>query len=329
MPKILKDEIVFLDDKALNRSTLKKFEKIYDFNLGWRESRTREDVNWLSEVYFFGDSFTYGDEVEYNESFPYFYEKLSSVKTSNLGVRGYGLDQSLLRYKNNLSRLQGKKVVITIITNSLGRSLSVYRKFVQPKTKFVLTKPRFLKEYNDDSYTIFQNPIKDVGKIKNVTKSKYVMGLVKYDYWGTLYPPVKKEFPFSRYYINETLVKLVKQRLLSGYSGELRDMAQVYSKEEAVELLEFLLKEFKKTASVNNNELVFVYIPKKNELSLKDEKYLPLSVFKNICRREKMKCVDFFKGSSEVKLDKNDYAKNGHLNKNGNKKVAQYLLEYI
>ena len=55
-----------------------------------------------------GDSFTQGNEVSDQDTYPAELERILGVPTANLGVSGYGPDQALLRNPGHVNRRSGK-----------------------------------------------------------------------------------------------------------------------------------------------------------------------------------------------------------------------------
>ena len=102
-----------------------------------------------SDTVAFGDSFTHGDEVPDSASWA------ALLRVRNYGVRGYGLDQSLLRYLEE--RPLARVVLIGFTSENIYRTVSVYRPFYYPNSEFPFTKPRF--RLTGDSLTLLPNPL--------------------------------------------------------------------------------------------------------------------------------------------------------------------------
>ena len=62
-----------------------------------------------------GDSFTFGDEVSDNETWPAVLEKIANKKVVNGGVFGYGIDQSFLRMKVLVAKYNPDIVIFSFI----------------------------------------------------------------------------------------------------------------------------------------------------------------------------------------------------------------------
>jgi hypothetical protein len=67
-----------------------------------------------------GDSFTHGDEVGYEETWPFFLGKYTNKTFVNLGVGGYGIDQAVLRYVKSAPK--SKVVLLGLISGDLERA---------------------------------------------------------------------------------------------------------------------------------------------------------------------------------------------------------------
>jgi lysophospholipase L1-like esterase len=84
----------------------------------------------------FGDSFTFGDEVSDEETYPHFLQKrLPGSEVLNFGVSGYGHDQMLLFFRSEGRAFRPDWVVVGFTHPETPRNLSTF---------YVYAKPRFL-----------------------------------------------------------------------------------------------------------------------------------------------------------------------------------------
>ena len=92
-----------------------------------------------------GDSFTFGLEVRFEDSWAARLEQLlgSQVQVLNFGVDGYGVDQAYLRYSRDVRQWHPELVLLGFIRHDLYRSLVVYS-FVAFPEGFPFAKPRFV-----------------------------------------------------------------------------------------------------------------------------------------------------------------------------------------
>ena len=81
-----------------------------------------QDIKSSNEVILtVGDSFTFGDQVSDDESWPAYLEQLINIKTINGGVFGYGLDQIFLRMISLSNKYKPTYVVLSFIDGDISR----------------------------------------------------------------------------------------------------------------------------------------------------------------------------------------------------------------
>ena len=94
---------------------------------------------------FVGDSFTMGHGVVFDESFVGRLESMPGLpyQVVDLGVQGFGTDQSLLMLKRNFKRFNTKVVVYTFIDDHVVRNSNYDRRVLQLNSNTPGTKPLF------------------------------------------------------------------------------------------------------------------------------------------------------------------------------------------
>lgn len=90
------------------------------------------------QVLCIGDSFTHGDEVKAEDSWPAQLEQLLGAPVVNLGVGGYGTDQAILRWRE--SAITARIVLLGLIEGDLERSTTPIYNFENAGLK---SKPMF------------------------------------------------------------------------------------------------------------------------------------------------------------------------------------------
>ncbi|MBX3305570.1 MAG: hypothetical protein KF751_05885 [Nitrospira sp.] len=102
-------------------------------------------VDGKTKISIIGDSFTFGDEVRYEETWGYHLDQLlgKKIQVLNYGVPGYGLGQMLLRYEKDIARSNPNVVILGFIDNDLFRTMTVYPLLHAPSWAGLVSKPRF------------------------------------------------------------------------------------------------------------------------------------------------------------------------------------------
>lgn len=93
-----------------------------------------------------GDSFTFGEEVCYEDTYGYHLDTMlgPQFRVLNFGVPGYGLDQMLLRYQRDIREWKPEIVILGFISHDIERTLWVYPFLGDPAWNFPFSNPRFV-----------------------------------------------------------------------------------------------------------------------------------------------------------------------------------------
>ncbi|MEQ1655999.1 MAG: SGNH/GDSL hydrolase family protein [Nitrospira sp.] len=93
-----------------------------------------------------GDSFTFGEEVRFEETWGYHLAKDlgPNVQVLNFGVSGYGIDQSYLRIQKDVLSWKPTVVILGFIQADLWRSMTLYSFINFENWEFTFSKPRYL-----------------------------------------------------------------------------------------------------------------------------------------------------------------------------------------
>jgi hypothetical protein len=97
----------------------------------------------------FGDSFTHGDDVPYEETWGAVLEKTllengRQVEVINLGGQGYAIDQAFLRWRKHGKLLQPHLVLFGFQNSNVKRTMNLIRMLYSPDTGLIFSKPRFI-----------------------------------------------------------------------------------------------------------------------------------------------------------------------------------------
>jgi len=81
-----------------------------------------------------GDSFTFGDEVNDNETYSYYLqERFPNAEVINMGMHGYGHDQILILLKEEGIKYQPDIVILGFLTEDMSRNILQFRDYAKPK----------------------------------------------------------------------------------------------------------------------------------------------------------------------------------------------------
>ncbi len=142
---------------------------VYDNQLGWTVGPERRSANGLyfsdswgtriadpdmplarsegrTEIALVGDSFTFAEEVKYEESWGFHLGQMLGDKFQllNYGVPCYGVDQAYLRYQKDVIQQKPKIVLFGVISHDLVRTMWVYPFLAVPHWDWPFSKPRFI-----------------------------------------------------------------------------------------------------------------------------------------------------------------------------------------
>ena len=143
----LKDYAAFAARKQIG-SDLSEY--VHDPDLGWdTPGRFREHQRYSIEkplggvrIAAIGDSYTYGAEVEEDQSYPAHLRRLLSSEVLNMGVKAYGIDQAALKYVQYGRQYHPDVIVFGIFGPDYHRTLLTFYRFAKPL--FLLRPPGVL-----------------------------------------------------------------------------------------------------------------------------------------------------------------------------------------
>ncbi len=139
------DEYMRLRDPVLGWPSKSRFggEK-FDAS-GARPSPAYPDPNAEPLVALYGDSFTWGDQVDHEHAWGNRLARELGGRVDNFGVGGYGSDQALLRFRQHVSngRARAPVVVLCHLSENILRNVNRFRDLLYPGAGMGFT-PRFL-----------------------------------------------------------------------------------------------------------------------------------------------------------------------------------------
>jgi hypothetical protein len=268
--------------RRIDPGSLSRFARSrYDPELGWvnppgteSESRNRVGETWSVHydsagaranpvpfkraiVSAYGDSFTHCDEVNDDETWPYFLSQLTRSNVQNFGVPAYGTDQAELRFEKNLARgLSTPVVILAIYDENINRIVNRYRPFYLPKARMLLAfKPRY--KLVDGSLFLLRNPLQP-----DLVGSKDLLGALEIarhdDYWAERNEERTRLRPPFSAQLARLLIELAAK---TGLVGSDRTATSLWDEAPARELMEAIVGRFVGLCRAKGIEPVVVLIP--------------------------------------------------------------------
>ena len=306
---------------------------------GYRSSKFSKKSN---KVISYGDSYTFCRQVNNEHTWQEFISKQNNVFVSNFGVGNYGLDQAYLKYLNKSKKPNGKIIIFGIVPETICRIQSSWKHYLEfgnihgfkpycrLKNNKIIIKPNPLKK---------ETKIYEIDNVINKTKlfdrfyrDKYLKYLLKFPYLISFI----KNYDFNL----RIFYKILISRIL-GKNHKLQDEIfpivmrsnikvshSLYEEEYSKKLLKELIIKINNQIS-KKNKCYFVIFPQLFDLKLLTrEKYQKF--YKNL--NKKINVIDlttyFLNKKNYEKLFINDKY-GGHLNKKGNKFVANKIQKYL
>jgi hypothetical protein len=99
-----------------------------------------------TDIALVGDSFTFGEEVGYEETYAHYLQQMlgSQFRVLNFGVPGYGVGQMFLSYKQEVRAWKPRIVILGFISHDVKRTLWVYTFLGDMRWKSPFPNPRFI-----------------------------------------------------------------------------------------------------------------------------------------------------------------------------------------
>lgn len=280
----------------------------------------------------FGDSFVFGSEVSWEDSWPALLEASdSSLEVLNYGVGGYGVDQAFLRFLTEGERLSPSVILICFSTDDLRRGVNVYRRFVRPEGP-PLFKPRFVRLPTGELQLV-PNPVSghaDYARILDDPAT--VRDIGRLDAW---YEPLVYENPAHDLLASVRLATAAWTRFALKYLRQDRlfsnDVFQTES--EAFQLHVSLLRAFHDSVVARGRQAHIVFLPDQESLarSLAGLRtiYAPLA---DTLAQMGLPVVDAavaFADRGGLPAVPSWYMPGGHLSRAGNQVVATWLAHRL
>jgi hypothetical protein len=213
-----------------------------------------------------GDSFTFGLDVGYRDSWCFQLEQLLGPRTQvlNFGVSGYGIDQAYLRYTRDARPWHARVVIFGVFPGDLGRSMGVYPFIYLPGEDLPFAKPRFLLK--DGVLSLVNVPVPSMdavlatGSVSRLPYVDYDMDYHEADWrWRPFDASRLVRIVLSRYPVRSARGPDVSPQALRAVNGE-------------------LIRDFVRLVRADGSIPLVLYMPGRNDYlpSARDPKSLPV-----------------------------------------------------
>ena len=260
-----------------------------------------------------GDSFTFGDDVAYEDSWGYRLQKElgSKFEVLNFGVSGYGIDQAYLRYEKDVREWKPNIVIFGLVSDDFERTMRLYNTLCS-WLDFPFSKPRFiLHDGNLKKLNVTPLTPEDLFSRKSISELPFL----EYD---RCYKPSHWQFSFIHHsYLARALITLFPR-----WDAGRRDI----SDSALVSVNASILKAFVQSATSEGTIPIVAYFAQKVEFSA-EAPTLPIG--KKVLREAGVAYTDLTPCLMPMNPGERFVSKLSHYTPEGNARVAQCLLKSV
>lgn len=309
---------------------------VYDDRMGWSIGPNRRSANGLHEsspqgiraphmgiaftetqgkttIALVGDSYTFSEEVRYEESWGYHLDQMlgEEVQVLNFGVPGYGVDQAYLRYENDARRWKPKVAIFGLFSHDFQRTMDIYTFLAHPGWQMPFSKPRFIMR-GEEIEIVNEPPLRPEAIFSR--DSIFDLPFLELDRGYT-----EDDWQTSFYHSSYLF------RLFVSLFPRWSDVTSDFSEEAVVSINASILKSFVQTAAREGTVPMAVYFPGRTELGRSSS---PPTVVKRVLHDVGMGYADPTPCLLEVN-PADRYMPGGHYAPAGNAAVAKCLLPVV
>jgi len=279
--------------KRVNREYIEDTSKrmIYDQQTGWsprpnatshggmyrynsrgiRSAPTEYAEQPASDVFriaLFGDSFTHGDDVSWENTWAAQLErslhlKGKTIEVLNFGVSAYGMDQAFLRWKSLGKNYRPHLVIFGFQPENIARNVNLLRGFYVGQTGIPFSKPRFL--VLDDGHL---EPINlPCLRPENVPDAMANMSRWKFAKHEFFYSPKKYRHRFWNF---SRLMSLTMDRIFGSTDEDGIAKSDLFDPNaEPVVVSLKIIEEFRKDVEATGSQYFVIHLPRKQDIKKK------------------------------------------------------------
>jgi hypothetical protein len=282
-------------------------------------------------VSLYGDSFTFGDEVDDNDAWGNILARLLGCRVGNFGVGGYGTDQALLRFIGN-SKDSAPATVLGVFADNLLRNVNQNRYFLTGGEPLAM-KPRYILMHN----TLKLVPILKLSfeEFQHALEAPATAWPYEFFLPGARHGPTIWTFPYSVSFIKLLASPYFQDLVAKRLSGQ-PSWIDFYNQDHvsgALPLTVQIIQEFRRIATERKKVLLVVIFPTRSALEI----YLrtgrsPFEPLRAALHQRKIQVYDlvgdmatYLRNRSFCEILTNSNKCTGHFNPEGNKVVANLV----
>ena len=351
------------ENPSLSKTGLEKFFKHgYDSELGWirkpntfheeigKHGKTLWNINERGsrknsfdklnniKISCYGDSFTFGRQVNDDETWVHNLAKLSKTNVLNFGVGNYGIDQALLRLKREFTKNPTEFVIIGVVPDTISRILSVWKHYYEygntfgfkPRYKISKNNLELVKNFIDEKskFENYENFLKDIQENDFFYKNKFKREIITFPYSIS----ILKNFERNVGIISRIYRKIDPMEIIMKRNLEWR--IKLFNEKFALPLLIKIIQEYVKYSQQAKFKAIFIFLPQKDDiLFIKRNYHFYKNAVNEIEKIQGLIFIDILQELSEYgnlnELYSEDSEYGGHYSVLGNEFIAKIIFEKL
>lgn len=310
----------------LNNQYTKDGYRISDYN-------SSELENCIS---LYGDSFTFGSDVSHNDAWSSLLAKKLNCSVYNFGVPAFGVDQSFLRFKENI-HFNSKLTILGIYPDDIERNLTQNYSLIADNSISIFNfKPKFIIN-NKGDLELIKIPINSLNDGKLFLKNFKLF--LKDDELIHKYNKklIEPKFPYFSTLIKLGIIFFEKKKNSISKTGLLPDSLPFWLREkESLKLNSKIIDLFFKLCEEKNKVCKILIIPDYTSLQYfhDTKKNININIYeKSTWRKNVWDPTSWFgekmKNSNPCMYIGLSNDCNGHYNITGNKLLSNFIIEKL
>ncbi len=251
----------------------KSSDKLYIYNKdGIRSSNILKDYSKKKKlrIAIFGDSYSHGDEVKFENTIGYYLQKFLSNKNIdaeviNFAVSGYGMDQALLRWELVKEKFQIDIVILGVQFENAKRHINLLRPFYYYTTEIPYSKPRFVIQGNQ--LQLISNPIRDIAETVGIIEHFSNWDFSKFEgfYSEANYNPSFCYYSKTISFVGSAISQIFGE--IDFYTPQSESYKVTYK----------IFEKFKNSVEQNNKLFIPIHLPVKNDFDFLTQQFLDIA----------------------------------------------------